>query len=294
MAKGKPFLRGRGKCIFCKRSPPQIKMTGEHIWSDWLKTILFNPGFRTERADGLISKDGKPLPDVPVHRKPGAVHRRQAKIVCNECNGGWMKAIVDAARTPAETLIRGKPVVLNKEEQTALASWMGLSAIVVNQETRTRHKLPEADIDYMYRHHMPPPEWHIEIGRYLYGHRSDFSDNQFAFSVGNPATNEYTTLFVAHSTATILGYLYIKFYCGDKRDPGLPSGDPFPGNLHRPYLIPIWPHLFPNVPFPPPANFFIPGILTPKGGFAYDLNLRVRDYIRRAFEQAGLGDRSRP
>jgi len=240
-------------------------MTGEHIWSDWTKKFLVTPVSRTEQARNFVDKDGNPIPDVPLHIRPGAVHRRQARIVCRECNNGWMRAIVDAARPSAEMLITGQVIKLGSQEQAALANWMALSSIIVNRETRSRHKLPDADIKYMYEHHaVPPNNWHIDIGYYFYRQASDFSDNLLALSFRNTITGEYKTSFVAHSTATILGHLYIKFYRAEPVDPRFPSGDPFPRNLHSPWLTPLWPRLFPIIEFPPAPNRFIPGALRPK------------------------------
>lgn len=291
MPKSKPFLRGRGTCIFCKRSPPEVKMTGEHIWSDWLKNILPSHHFRTESSSGIYDKHGRLLPEKKDVKRPGAVHRRQTKVVCKSCNGGWMKAIVDCAKPFAEKLIKGEPVSLDFAAQTALANWMALSSISVKQETASRHRISETDLQYMYKHHLAPPHWRFEIGRYYGGGGSHFRDRSFPVVGEDTEIGEITTtLFVEHSTATILGHLYIKFYGPDPPDSVF--APPLPPHLHRPFLIPIWPTVYPAIPFPPPPQFFIYGKLKPRGGgIAWDLSGRVFDWMQRGFERAGLRPR---
>jgi hypothetical protein len=48
------------RCAFCNRT---AKLTGEHVWSDWLNSI-FPPSTY--------------------------FYRLKAKIVCRACNNGWM------------------------------------------------------------------------------------------------------------------------------------------------------------------------------------------------------------
>jgi len=99
-------------------------------------------------------------------------------------------------------------------------------------------------------------------------------------------TGERKTSLVVHSTATILDHLYIKFYCAD------PVNHPrikiLPPDLHKPFLAAIWPPgRLVSLSFPPLPQFVIMGILTPGVGFAYDLNLRLREYLSVAAEAAG-------
>jgi hypothetical protein len=286
-------LKGPGTCLFCRRSPPVITMTKEHIWSDWLKNILPASDFRFESSDGIVDAAGnRKYPDKVQQKKPGAVHRRQSRVVCRECNNGWMKGIVDAAKPFAEKLIKGEPITLGPKEQIALATWSALSSIIVNQETLSRHVFSRNDIAYMYLHRAVPSHWHIEIGRYFFRGRSDFSDNNCAFVLHDQNTGEHTTSLAIHSTATILGHLYIKFYCGD------PSNHPLskiiPPNLHQPFLRPIWPPgRLVVLSFPPPPQFVVTGILTPGGGPAYDLALRVREFMLHAAAAAGIPQQAR-
>jgi hypothetical protein len=98
-------------CAFC---PSTAKLTAEHLWSDWMNALL--PGkkrFKEKNTQGQII------------RKWGSDDLNwKAKVVCGECNNGWMSDIEsDHAKPALADLISGKrniPINDNRARSIAL------------------------------------------------------------------------------------------------------------------------------------------------------------------------------
>src|SRR5438876_11046248 len=86
----------RRPCVFCGRLVP---LTREHLWSKQLGEILpdIGPG---EHIFGLT---GDPDAWFIQHRPPFS---RAVKIVCADCNNGWMSRLEKRARPLLEPMIR--------------------------------------------------------------------------------------------------------------------------------------------------------------------------------------------
>jgi hypothetical protein len=97
-------------------------------------------------------------------RMSGPVRDWQIKCVCggtnNSCNNGWMRGIENAANPIMTPLIRGDAALLSPADQTTIATWAVLKAMVVHHEfipRKMRKKFATT------RH--PSPEWSVWIGR---------------------------------------------------------------------------------------------------------------------------------
>lgn len=128
MGKKPKTQQPKGTCVFCGRSPPEIQMSKEHIWSDWLQDVLPRYGTRTEAFTTDLLK--KPH---TIQVKQGDVSTKKVRVVCTECNGGWMSGIVNKAKPIAAKLISGEELQLDAGAQQALANWLGLAALMANQ-----------------------------------------------------------------------------------------------------------------------------------------------------------------
>jgi hypothetical protein len=99
------------ECAFC---PATAKMSGEHIWSDWMNGLL--PGKKR-----FISKDkdGK-----VIFQRIAKELDWTAKVVCKPCNETWMSKIEgDHAKPSMEDLITGKldiPIMQSRANSIAL------------------------------------------------------------------------------------------------------------------------------------------------------------------------------
>lgn len=83
------------ECGFCFKKVPTL--TGEHIFSDWMNNLFTEPWERRFT-----------LPDGRVFTFPIAELNWKEKVVCKECNNGWMNRIETDHAIPTLTpLITG-------------------------------------------------------------------------------------------------------------------------------------------------------------------------------------------
>jgi hypothetical protein len=104
MAKGNPFLYGRRRCIFCERRPPDVKISKEHVFADWLRDI-FPRDAKTTHTLGVIDwQRGLARPTVTKKHGQGHSGSKKVRAVCQECNGTWLSSLEDTAK-PILTLL---------------------------------------------------------------------------------------------------------------------------------------------------------------------------------------------
>lgn len=108
-------------CVFCGGTP----LTKEHVLPRWLKVAL-DPTVGRHRyirlsVDTVRRHDAPPLND-------------QVKVVCSNCNSGWMNQLEENVRGFLRDLIQGTPCVIDAEAQLALASW-SLKTLLMFQYT---------------------------------------------------------------------------------------------------------------------------------------------------------------
>lgn len=164
MAK-KPQIAGR--CVFCNG----FRLTKEHIWSDWLTKRQTVPHQKTHTQSVVRVKmnhgDGTAYvaPDLPK-LKTGPLIQVKIRRVCNDCNGGWMKDIVDAALPFAESMVSGRHLQVTTEAQRAVSAWIMLSCIMAEFTDEQTMAIPLFDRVHIRENAEPPSDWHIFVGRY--------------------------------------------------------------------------------------------------------------------------------
>ena len=105
------------------------------------------------------------VPELPKPRL-GPLIQRKIRKVCEICNRGWMKAIVDAAIPHAETVILGENTTLATHAQCKLSSWIALACTMAEFTDEKTIAIPPFDREFMMQNAEPPSDWHIYIGRY--------------------------------------------------------------------------------------------------------------------------------
>lgn len=119
------------RCMYCGSDD----MTEEHIVADWVLRA-FNGSRRTPKAwSSEINEDNEMRISLsePI---------QTAKIVCGDCNSGWLSRIDNAAAEVLKPLIRGaSEVTLDAPQQRIVASWMFKSALTFDaiQSSRLAH-----------------------------------------------------------------------------------------------------------------------------------------------------------
>jgi hypothetical protein len=135
-------------------------LTREHLWPEWLKAIFPKLGPPTHFF-GLVGDD-----DSWVTEKRPAFSRR-AKIVCAECNNGWMSRLEMAAAPLMTPMLTGeRRVMLNLDEQAIVAFWVVKTAMTMqlSHPTRRIDGIPVSHYESVYREQRAPNACQVWIG----------------------------------------------------------------------------------------------------------------------------------
>ena len=121
------------KCIFCQERPG----SHEHIFPDWLNGV-----FPVEDTDD-------DLPEWARHRagfdgvtlqtwSAAEIASLTTKLVCHECNTGWMSTLESAASPLLEPMMTGHPRKLNVEQELVVATWATKTVMAI-EPSLTKH-----------------------------------------------------------------------------------------------------------------------------------------------------------
>jgi hypothetical protein len=107
------------QCAFCLR---EAKLTGEHIWSDWICELFpdIRVIFRKQFAhDGMI-KEWEGSMDCTTN------------VVCKQCNEGWMSDLESNHAKPSmQAMILGdSPITLDTRRMVSIAIFAFKSAVI--------------------------------------------------------------------------------------------------------------------------------------------------------------------
>jgi len=144
------------KCAFC---PSTAKISGEHIWSQWMASLFPSAAvnFSKIEKDGSVSRQWR-MSGLDM----------TANVVCKVCNETWMSNIESEYAKPAMSdLILGKQVKEITENQA-----QGISLFAFKTAVISNHMLPEDeeffDVSqrYAFRESLSIPP---KVGMYLVG-----------------------------------------------------------------------------------------------------------------------------
>lgn len=107
-------------CRFCGS---EAKLTGEHIFPDWIRKATGGDGgahYFRRKADGTVDN------------WQTLAYKTKVKDVCLDCNSGWMSKI-EAAVIPILTpmIFESASAELHEPELTYVATWVALRSLVV-------------------------------------------------------------------------------------------------------------------------------------------------------------------
>jgi len=165
--KDKSRDKSQGRCVFCGGTG----LSKEHIWSDWMGSLFprnseHGESWSSMNRDGGSTEIGWTVPPISSARQ-GSVFQRKVRVVCKRCNNGWMSRVVDRAKPHAKRMILGETFQLNREEQTDLAAWIGITTVI--QEFANRlgaRRIPPEDRTVLINTEAPPLSWSIWIAGY--------------------------------------------------------------------------------------------------------------------------------
>ncbi|MGO9492714.1 MAG: hypothetical protein ACLPZY_10550 [Terracidiphilus sp.] len=108
------------ECAFCMQP---AKLSGEHVHSDWMNTIIRGPWKREMNSSlGLNVKHDSPELNWKI------------KVVCEKCNNGWMSRLEDKIAKPVLTPLIGGEVNIPIPQSSAdsIAAFAFKTAIIID------------------------------------------------------------------------------------------------------------------------------------------------------------------
>jgi hypothetical protein len=115
-------------------------MSREHLWSDWMdKANLLPRGGEHFEFRNLVRGGSRVAVRVFTRVRQGAASTKKIKVVCRECNVGWMSEIEEAIKPILTPLITGSSTVLTATMQAQIMEWIALKILVADKNSFERH-----------------------------------------------------------------------------------------------------------------------------------------------------------
>jgi hypothetical protein len=148
-------------CVFCGFTG---KLTGEHVFGDWLTRI----GLDLEpvpHAAGRLNRIGRDLGVRPPFRQT-------VRDVCGTCNHGWMSRLELAAQRVLSPFILGMSGTIAPEDHGLVAAWVHKTALVAmlvspEEERAAGYGVPAAE--YRELHAMRDPAQPLPASQFWIG-----------------------------------------------------------------------------------------------------------------------------
>ncbi|MFE2928460.1 P-loop NTPase family protein [Streptomyces goshikiensis] len=130
------------KCLFCGRSAPEIKMTGEHVLRrELINQVLWGaPKVRSETVHRGYTDGTR----IEMSRQiPQSILDQTLKDVCGDCNSGWMNTLENQAEKTLVPVLRGQHIRVGAADADILATWAAKTAMVRARVDGDPYTVPE-------------------------------------------------------------------------------------------------------------------------------------------------------
>ena len=251
-------VKSQGRCIFCDGTG----LSKEHIWSDWLKSLIprndahgqYWGSMHRDSGSGDI-KWTEPRGNAA---RQGSVLQRKVRNVCKRCNNGWMSRVVDRAKPGAKQLILGETAQLNRQMQTDLAAWIGSTTII--QEFANCYgvpRIPPQDRAALMDAGAPPLSWSIWIASYAGEWWAPMGHYHIPMSYSKPQTDDGPNLSGGELQLTTftLGEFLVHVFTSTQADM-VEAYRSYIGGASNPEKLPqLWPIVTDTMNWPPFSPF---------------------------------------
>lgn len=157
------------RCIFDENT----KLTKEHFFPKWLKRYLPKSIYK-ERSHSTLIRVYDSQSNMLLSRserpgkldKPGAPGSYQLRVVCRECNNGWMSKITESAKDDLVGLIKGAWTVKSTKSQVIITNWAILFTMLCEFSDLRTVSIPTLTRSTFKEKQIPPDNWQVWVGRY--------------------------------------------------------------------------------------------------------------------------------
>ncbi len=154
-----------GRCIFCDG----FGLSKEHVLPDWLRSIFPRLATDTHTFNAASWLNLPTVGMVPLpSKKSGQGHSlsKKVRVVCEQCNTGWMHAMEDAVKPLLEDLVWGRPRTINVNEQRELAAWIAKTTMTAEFLMPSQVAIKKTERAAFKENLEPNKNWKIWIGLY--------------------------------------------------------------------------------------------------------------------------------
>lgn len=154
----------KGKCAFCNYHG---KLTGEHVWPEWLQTLLplelhdshhfhliIKPQSLFEHRNSIINRQ----------RRSGDPGSRKLPTVCADCNNGWMSRLQERAKDHLIPIVQGQWTDLSNFSDL-VAKWCVMTTMVYEYLDTTTIAISQEERDQLRLGGALSDSWTVWIGR---------------------------------------------------------------------------------------------------------------------------------
>lgn len=191
-------------------------MSKEHMWPDWLRNYVPRKIASWDQQAVTLYRTGEPK--HVVRRRTGDPHAAKLRIVCEDCNTGWMSRLQEHAKAVLVPVLESHEFVLYRKDQQLLARWCAMFVMTneFSNNDETKIAVTPAERAYIMKRDRVPANWRIWIGRYkrsnqdgLWAHHSiPIGDGKHIVQTTNDdrpiANTQATTFSVGELYVTVL------------------------------------------------------------------------------------------
>jgi hypothetical protein len=155
------------ECIFREPTKLHKPLSREHVWGEWLKDYIRPEINKHHFLYEEVGKPGTPIRATFTLRAGDHLYSK-VKVVCKECNNGWLSDIQKRAKPYLIPLIEGRSAVMGAAELEIIAAWCVMATMTGEYLTRypTANAISQGERHWLRDHGTPPPHWRVWLGHY--------------------------------------------------------------------------------------------------------------------------------
>jgi len=154
-------MRRQRTCIFCGGKGAISK---EHFWPQWAGQYLTKTS-ETHNISELHAAEGKaPKQLKSLIKRQGNVVTKKIRVVCRDCNHGWMGSLEERVKPTIVNLLQGHNYKLNMDQIDSLSLWASVKTIVAEHAESHMALTPSADRYLVYKNGSIPEYFRIFMG----------------------------------------------------------------------------------------------------------------------------------
>lgn len=154
-------MNQKKRCIFCQE---EKKLSKEHLWPNWLNGYVEKCP-KDKYINEIYSGLPKNVPELEkTLERSGNLLTLKFRVVCEECNNGWMSDIEESVKPFFIATMNGENIEIDENTQRSISEWVVLKSMVAEQSDGKTQVTPKKDLKAFYLKRSIPDYFRIYIG----------------------------------------------------------------------------------------------------------------------------------